>query len=294
MERVLREPLLHFLLIGAALFLVFHLNQGPAGDPTDRIVVTSGQVEQMEARFSRTWMRPPTPEELAGMIETHVRDEVYYREAVAMGLDRSDTTIRQRMRMKLEFLLEDLGAAATPDDADLSAYLQEHRDRFFIEARFSFVQVYLNPDRHEDLAGDARAALERLRGGAAPESVGDATLLPGEFSEMTPSDIERQFGEAFAREVVALAPGAWAGPFYSGLGVHLVQVTEFAEGRLPELAEIRSEVEREYVAQRREEIKDLAYRRLREKYEVEIQEPTPEGGEAAEAVGTGPKDEGKR
>ena len=113
-RNLLREPLVHFLLIGAGLFLLFNVTSGPAGDQPDRIVVTSGQVKEMEAKFTRTWMRPPTKEELAGLIESHVRDEIYYREAVDMGLDRNDPTIRQRMRLKLEFLLEDLSTVAEP------------------------------------------------------------------------------------------------------------------------------------------------------------------------------------
>ena len=235
---LVREPLVHFLLIGAGLFLLFNVTSGPAGDQPDRIVVTSGQVKEMEAKFTRTWMRPPTKEELAGLIETYVRDEIYYREAVAMGLDRNDPTIRQRMRLKLEFLLEDLSTVAEPGDDVLTAYLQENPDQFRVEARVSFRQVYLNPAKRQDMETDARSALSLLKRGAAPESVGDSTLMQGEYRMATRSDIAGQFGEPFARQVVALAPGAWTGPHYSGLGGHLVKVTEHQEGRLPALAEI--------------------------------------------------------
>jgi len=280
----MREPLVHFLLIGAGLFLLFHFTSGPAGDQTDKIVVTAGQVEQMEAKFTRTWMRPPTKQEMAGMIESHVRDEVYYREAVAMGLDRNDRTVRQRMRLKLEFLLEDLGDVAEPGNDVLTAYLQAHPDKFQVEARVSFWQVYLNPEKHPDMEVDAKSVLARLKRGAVPESVGDSILMQNEYTLATQSDIERQFGEPFARQVVALVPDAWIGPLYSGLGGHLVKVTERLEGRLPELAEVRSLVEREYLAQHRQELKDIAYRKLRENYKVVIQPRSKAGGNAGEAI----------
>jgi hypothetical protein len=283
-KKTMREPLVHFLLIGAGLFLLFHFTNGPAGDQPDRIVVTPGQVEQMEARFSRTWMRPPTKKELAGVIKSHVRDEVYYREAVAMGLDRNDPSVRRQMRLKLEFLLEDLSIVAEPSDDVLTAYLQEHPDRFREETRVSFRQVYLNPAKRQDLEADAKRLLDRLKQGAAPESVGDATLVQEGFRLVTQSDIARQFGEDFARQVTALAPGVWTGPLYSGLGGHLVKVTEHQEGRLPELAEVRSQVEREYMAQRRQKMKDIAYRRLREKYEVVVQPQSAVGGMPAKIM----------
>ena len=284
-KKAMREPLVHFLLIGAGLFLLFNFTNGPARDQPDRIVITQLQVEQLKARFSRTWMRPPTKAEKAGLIDSLVRDEIYYREAVAMGLDRNDPSVRQRMRMKLEFLLEDLSTVAEPGDDVLTAYLKEHPDKFLVEARVSFRQVYLNPDKHPDMEADAKRMLARLKRGAVPGSVGDTTLVQDEYSLATRSDIEHQFGEPFARQLFALAPGAWTGPLYSGLGRHLVKVAERVEGRLAELAEVRDQVEREYLALRRQELKDMTYQKLRAGYEVVVEPPAAENraGEAAAA-----------
>lgn len=288
MRALLREPLVHFLLIGAALFVAFGLTRDPAGKAPNRIVVDASTVEQLAAQFRRTWLRPPTAEERAGLVESYVRDEVYYREALAMGLDQNDPQVRRRMRLKLEFLLEDLTAEEPPGDDVLRAYLQQHPERFRIEPQLSFQQVYLNPDRRTDPAADARQLLADLQAGAAPEALGDPTMLPGEQTAVSRSEVARTFGEAFAQEVMALEPGAWAGPVYSGLGAHLVLVTGRREGRLPELAEVRAEVEREYLAQRREELKDLAYRKLREGYEVIVEPAKAQGGEAgAVAAATG-------
>ena len=289
--RLLREPLVHFLLIGAALFLAFGLTRESGGKAPNRIVVDASQVEQLAAQFKRTWLRPPTEKERAGLVESYVRDEVYYREALAMGLDQDDPQVRRRMRLKLEFILEDLTAAEPPGDEVLIAFLRQHPEKFRIEPRLSFRQVYLNAERRRDLAADAEQMLADLRAGTSFESLGDSILLLYEQTSVSQSGIARTFGETFAQEVVALEPGAWAGPLYSGLGAHLVLVTERRDGRLPELAEVRGEVEREYLAQRRQELKDAAYRKLREGYEVIVEPPKQQvdaTGQVAEATGSEP------
>jgi hypothetical protein len=276
-----REPLVHFLVIGAVLFLAFDFSRDEDGNAPNRILVDSNQVQQLTAQFQRTWLRPPTEQELAGLVEGHVREEVYYREALAMGLDQNDRQVRRLMRLKLEFILEDLSAEAPPDDEVLTAFLHENADRFEISPQLWFRQVYLNPDRRQDLAGDARNLLQELASGIDPETLGDPTMLPMEFPAAYRSEIARIFGAAFADQVVELDTGAWNGPIYSGLGVHLVLVSERREARLPELAEIRDQVEREYLAQRRQVLKDQAYQRLRQGYEIVIE---PAGADEGSAV----------
>ena len=280
----LREPLVHFLLIGAGIFLLYYVTNGPADIQPNRIVVTADQVAQMESRFSRTWMRPPTQEEMAGLIENHVRDEVYYREAVTMGLDRNDPSIRKRMRLKLEFLLEDLSAVEALGDEALNRYLEAHPEDFRVEARISFQQVYLDPVQRKDMDAEAESMLARLHRGTDPETVGDATLVEFEHRRAPRSDVARWFGEPFAEQVFSLAPGVWSGPHFSGLGGHLVKVTERVESRMPALDEVRDRVERELIARRRQEMKDMAYRRLRDNYEVVIQPPPSETANPGEAV----------
>ena len=275
-----REPLVHFLLIGAALFLLFEFTREESLDPANRILVSQSQVEQLAAQFTRTWLRPPTEEELSGLIDSYVRDEIYYREALAMGLDRNDPQVRQRMRLKLEFLLEDLTAQQPPTDEVLETYLQQNPDRFRIEPRLSFRQLYLSFDRGAALEADAERILGQLEAGAEAENLGDPTMLPYELSAVPKRIITRTFGERFAEAVIALEPGPWQGPLFSGLGAHLVLVTDRKEGYLPELAEIRDEVEQEYLAERRKELKDLAYRKLREGYEVVIEPDQQEEDEA--------------
>ncbi len=265
--RLWREPLVHFMLIGAALFVFYGLARDVASEAPDQIVVTSGQVEQLKANFKRTWTRTPTQEEMDALIENFVREEVFYREALAMGLDQDDPLVKRRLRMKPEMMLEDLSTQDVNDEA-LAAYLHENPDRFRSEAQIAFRQVYLNPDKRQDLEGDAKSLLASLNGGASANTLGDATLLPADLELSTRSNVVATFGEHFAEGVMTLAPGDWTGPVYSTYGAHLVQIGERIAARQPKLAEIRELVKREYQVQLRNEQNDLAYRKLRQNYDV--------------------------
>jgi len=279
MKKLLKDPLLHFLLIGAALFLVFGLIKGPVGNDENRIVITGGDVESLQANFVRTWQRPPTESELAGLIEDKVREEIAFREAVAMGLDKDDAVIRKRLRMKMELLVEDIAGLSSPSDAELAAYLQEHRDSFRQEPQVSFKQVYLNSDkRGAAVEADARKILAELAAagpGADPGTYGDPNMLPEEFPLYYAGDVARLFGESFASELLQVQVGQWTGPVASSYGLHLVFVRERIAGRDPELSEVREAVEREWTAKRRRELKDETYKKLRERYTVIIEDTGP-------------------
>jgi hypothetical protein len=268
---LVREPLVHFLIIGVVLFAIFDLRQGDSGETENLILISAGQVEQFSAQFERTWLRPPTDAELAGLIEGYVRDEVYYREARAMGLDQNDGIVRQRMRLKLEFLLEDLASEAPPDDEQLTVFMQRHPDKFQIEPRLSFTQVYLNPDKRQDITADATETLARLTGGAAPETEGDRLMLEQGYTLASQYKITSVFGSSFAEQLVELEPSGWTGPIFSGYGAHLVKVTEKHPRRYPDLSEVRDDVALNYMVERRQELKDMAYGKLREGYEVVVE-----------------------
>ena len=268
---ILREPLLHFLVLGGLLFGLFGLTRGPENEGAHQIRVSAAQVEQLAAQFSRTWMRPPTEEELAGLIERHIRSEVFYREALAMGLDQDDPYVRNRLGQKLEFLLDDLSADTDPGDATLAQYLRKHAERFRAPARVSFEQVYLNPDRHPRLEDDAANILARLRAGADPAALGDVSLLGPIFDGATEPEIARQFGDAFAESLLDLEQRQWLGPIPSGLGAHLVRVGDRQQARVPGLAEVRPQVLRDWQDERRREQKEQAYARLRQRYEITVE-----------------------
>ena len=279
MKRLLKEPLLHFLLLGAAIFIAYGVvSKRTSGEP-GQIVITQGQVASMVEGFARTWQRPPSSEELQGLVRDRVRDEVYCREAMALGLDKDDTVIRRRLRQKLEFVSDDIAAQTEPTDADLNAYLQAHPDAFRVEPRLTFRQVYLNPEKHgERLARDAAQLLTRLNqaGGKADASaLGDSLLLEHTFAAVPGSEVAKQFGETFAAQLGELAPGQWRGPVESGYGVHLVFVSERTEGRLPALPEVRDVVRREWENSRRLEANEKFFQELRKRYVVTIEQPKP-------------------
>ena len=277
MRRFLREPLLHFLLLGAALFAAYAMVSKRSGAEPGRIVITRGQVESLALGFAKTWQRSPTADELAGLVRERIREEVYYREGMALGLDQDDTVIRRRLRQKMEFISEDRAAPAEPSDADLTAYLAAHPDSFRVEPAFTFSQVYLDPGKHgANLARDAEALLTRLRRGDAKDewsSLGDPFLLERRFTAIPENVVAKQFGAAFATALKGLAPGRWEGPIESGFGVHLVRVSERTEGHVPALADVRDAVRREWINARRVEANEQTYQELLKRYEVTVDLP---------------------
>jgi hypothetical protein len=287
--KVLREPLLHFLLIGVGLFWLYSQVQPTVEDESKRVVVTTSQAEQFIAQFSLTWMRPPNETEMKGLIQSYIRDEIYYREAIALGLDRNDGLIRQRMRQKLEFILEDL-TAVEPEDAALVLFLQENSEKFKKQAQISFEQVFLNLDKRENLAADAENMLQSLQKGAVAETLSDPTMLPYAYQLLTQNEIAQQLGRKFAQKLQTVTASDWIGPIYSGIGGHLVKVTQVIPARLPDLEEVRAEVKREYMAQRSQKHKDSAYQKMLDDYEVVIEPMSLSNGDDSIAMATQVKD----
>ena len=175
----------------------------------------------------------------------------------------------------MEFVSDDIAAQAEPSDADLNAYLRAHPDSFCVEPRFTFRQVYLNPEkRGEKLARDAARLLVQLnQAGGTPETsaLGDSFLLEHQFAAVPASEVAKQFGERFAAKLLSLTPGQWQGPVESGFGVHLVLVSERSAGRLPALAEVRDAVRREWGNARRLEANEKFYQELQKHYTVTIE-----------------------
>jgi hypothetical protein len=274
-----REPLVHFLLLGALLFaLDAWLRPAPAaGSPGGEIVISEARVRSMAQNFARTWQRTPTREEIDGLVESFVREEVMVREALALGLDRDDPIIRRRLQQKVEFVSEQSAALARPTDDELRAYLKAHPEAFVIEPRVTFEQITLDPTRRADAAADARRLLEQLNragGKADATALGDRLLLLEPRYEAAPqAEVARLFGAEFAAALPRQPVGRWAGPIASGYGLHLVRIEGIEPGGAPTLDEVRPQVEREWTNARRQELSKALYDKLRAKYTVTVRMP---------------------
>lgn len=274
MSKWLKEPLIHFLLLGALIFWIYGLTAGAGSEPGE-IFISRGQQENLLNTFSRTWQRPPTPEEFQGLLRDYLRQEIAYRESRAMGLDENDIVIRRRLRQKLELLAEDVASMVAPTTEQLQSYLDENREDFLIEPRISLRQVYFSRDRRgDDAERDAIQLLQRIttdgpEGGF--EELGDPIPLPPRIEGLRESEVARLFGTVFTDDLQGLEAGRWSGPVESGFGLHLVFIEERIEGRPPGLEEVRDAVQREWLSQRRRESIDALYERLGEKYTIAIE-----------------------
>ena len=280
MSSLLREPLLQFLVLGAGIFLLYDALQGDGETAADEIVISVADIERMSQSWRQTRRRPPTQDELEGMIRDHIREEIYYREALALGLDRDNAVIRGHLRQKLEFLTDDIAAQGDPTDAELEQFLAANPAKFAREPQFRFRHVYFSAASRGDSArADATEALARVRAGDDVSALGDRWLYAPADRPMSVREISRMFGAALAEALAALPAGQWQGPFASTHGQHIVVIDERVEARVPALDEIRSAVEREWRETRRQAAADEYYETLRERYDVVVERPAWLDGE---------------
>jgi hypothetical protein len=277
LRKLIREPLFHFLLLGTVIFLLAgRVRSGSVGSG-DRIVVTQSAIESIVVGFSRTWMRPPTQEEMKGLVNDYVREEVLYREARTMRLDQDDVIVRRRMRQKFEFLAESLAArTGPPTDQELEAYLRQHADKYSKEPSFSFEHIFFSREKRGASAdAEARAMLARLtgkgKGAIDVEKLGDAFLLPSRFEKTSAGETARLFGEKFANDLTKTQLGTWAGPLESSYGLHLVRVNARDPEVAPPLAKVRESVLRDLLSERRKQELDTQYEKLRARYTVVVE-----------------------
>jgi hypothetical protein len=274
MIRWLKDPLFHFLLIGAGIFMLYGWQADDDDLRPDQIVFSDAKIDQFINLWERKWQRLPTQRELQGLIEQQVREEVFYREALAMGLDKDDMMVRRRMAQKMEFISNDLASLAEPDDTQLQTYLDEHSEKFVIPGRISYSQVYLNAsERGERVYSNAEALLSELSQSTVDVDVsmeGDSFMGGYRFTEETDFAVSRIFGEAFAQRLFELPVGEWTGPVESGYGLHLVRIDSRTDPQTPSLEQVRDKVRIEWVAEQQRKTNDLLYAELRKRYEITI------------------------
>jgi peptidyl-prolyl cis-trans isomerase C len=296
--RFFKEPLVLLLLLGAAIYggWRFFQSREDQGVEQAKIHINAGQIDGMVAQWEKRWNRPPTREEIDGLVQKYVREEILYRQAVAMGLDKNDPVTRLRTVQKLEFLTNDLADAQQPGDAELEQYFVDNEADYRAPDLITFSQVFFNPDqRKQSTLDDAKAALAGLKGGGEPDpeklEAGDRFMLQNYFRAVTEAEIRRQMGSGFAESVMKLEPGRWHDPVLSGFGVHLVYVYALQKGDVPPLDAVKDKVLAAWHDEKRKELSEGFLEGLRERYEIVIDEvpddrfitPAGEGSGADEA-----------
>jgi hypothetical protein len=266
-----KDPLVHFLLIGAGLFALFLWRGDSGGDP-EQIVISSERVQQLRQAAALVQGREPTDVELAEIVEPAIREEVFYREALALGLDVNDDEVRRRLVEKMQYLTEGLADPEPASEQELVAFFEGSPERFLIPELVTFDQVFFSPNTRGDaLDADVAAALESLRAGATPAAVGDRTPLQERFVEAPRERVDVLFGDDLTNAVFTLAIGDWVGPYRSDFGLHLVRVISRSEARQPSFAEVRDQAAQIFAADRRTAANEAAYARMRARYDVIVE-----------------------
>ena len=288
LRRWLHEPLVHFLLLGVALFAVYHFVQpaGSAGASSRQIQLTLDELAQLAQLFQSQWRREPTPEEFRRLVESKVQGEILYREAVAMGLDKDDEIVKRRMAQKMQFLAEDVAAAREPTTDELKSWFEKNRATFAQPPRLSFRHLYFSPDRRGAGArDDAVNALAKLAG--QPEdsklaaSLADRFMFQDYYRDRTPEYLGKELGPQFALAIEKLAPGSWQGPIESGFGWHLVFVDTVIPGQVPVFEEVEPDVKTAWLGEQKAIAWDKAYKDMRAKYTILLPAPPASGSASA-------------
>jgi peptidyl-prolyl cis-trans isomerase C len=282
------EPLIHFLLLGAVLFIVYHYVQQPRGSASSskEIKLSLDEIAQLAVQFQSQWRREPTPKELNRLVESKVQAEILYREAMGMGLDKDDEIVKRRMAQKMQFLAEDVSAAREPATDELKNWYAKNTDKFVMPKRVSFRHLYFSPDlRGTRARDDALKALAQLAGQPQDAKLSDSIVDPFMFQDYyrdrAPDYLGKEFGPQFAQAISHLSQGAWQGPIESGFGWHLVFVDTVIPGRVPDFEEIEQDVKTAWLGEQKALARQKAYEDMRAKYTVLLPAPPDTSGAAA-------------
>lgn len=265
---------LQILVLGALLAGVFWAVQGPPGSDGSRpeIILTEAEVAHQIARWERLWGRPPTNAELRKAVDSYVRNEILYREALARDMDRDDPRVRMALIQKMQMLAAGQADARGVTEEDLSAFFALRKEQYRIPARVSLIQVFFRDGTDSRARADSLLSQfqEQEPSEAVLREAGDATMLQALQEAVTASDLEKQFGTDFTAEVLSLPEGKWSGPVRSGYGLHVVKVFDRKPGRIPDLAEVRDKVESDLQYEARRASQEQGYQEIAGKYRVAI------------------------
>ncbi len=268
-QRFLREPLLHFIVIGSLFFLFYTAVNDTYENSTDTIIITPERISQIATGFNGVWNRLPTDDELDNLIEEEVRSEIYYRDALVLGLDKNDAIVRRRLRQKMEFLTDTGIYLQEPSTGELDAYFASKEQAYRSQPRLAFEQVFLGESPPED---SVSKILETLVVDPTKDlsAIGEPTILPAQLKLAQPDAIDSVFGRGFYNQIVKLAPGKWGGPVSSVYGIHLVRTLDGQPGHMPTLEEVRDAVLRDWRSAKAEENREQDYAKRFSRYTVKI------------------------
>jgi peptidyl-prolyl cis-trans isomerase C len=276
--RVLKEPLFHFVLIGAAIYGAYAV-VGTGDEAADEraVTITAGEVKWMTDNWTSRWNRPPTREELDGVLRAYIKEQVLAKEAVAMGLDEGDTIIQRRLAQKLEFLSKDLLTPTDPDPQVLAEWFELNKDRYRDPVLYTMTHIYLDPDSRDvqalEEAEAIRDELNELEGVPADlNEYGDPFMLQSYYPEHTEVELAKSFGSGFVEAVKELEPGRWHAPVLSGYGVHVVLLSERRLPEEPVFAEVEDRVRQDWTDETRDELNEQFIANLLDRYEVNVEE----------------------
>ncbi len=292
LRRWLHEPLLHVLLIGAALLAVYDVLNPGASQPQDanHIVITADDLAQIQIAWMAQWGRPPTTEEMRNLLDGKIREEILFHEATALGLDKDDTIVKRRLAQKMEFVMDDVAALHEPTDGELRRWFEQNTQRFALPNLVTFRHLYFSPDlRGTRARDDAADALRKLVGrpDEAPEVGGlaDRFIFQDFYAERSPDEVAGIFGTSFAHALSGLKEGQWQGPIESGLGWHLVWVELKIPGRVRAFEEIRATIKSEWMDEQRAEAKRRMFETMRARYQIVLPKaPATPAGAVAHAA----------
>ena len=267
--KLIREPVVLFFIIGFLLFILYARTSDLVEQGNKQIFVSQAQIEGLEETFTKTWNRSPSEDEITALVNDFIMDEIFYKEALAMGLDKTDLTVKRRLRQIIEMMMDDY-AKIYPSEDQLRSYLSENPEKFQRDSRFSFIQLHFPTEEKEQ----ATQFLSRLQTNntTLEEYAGGLRMIPDRFENESESNIEKLFGQYFTGELLEMETGNWEGPLASPYGWHLLQIREKIEGEVPELNDIWDQVEREWSEERKKEIKEEQYRIMREHYSITVEE----------------------
>lgn len=267
---------LKLLMLGVLLAGVVWAVQGPPGSESSKpeIIVTEVEVAHQMAQWERMWGHPPTIEELRLAVDGYVRNEILYREALARGMDRENPQVRMALIQKMQLLAAGQADARGVTEEDLTAFFALRKEQYRIPARVNLVQVFFREGA--DSRERADALLERFQKQEPSQEIlleaGDASMLDTVLEAVTASDLEKQFGTDFTAEVLSLPEGEWEGPVGSGYGLHVVKILGRQPGRIPDLSEVREEVESDLQYEAQNAAQEQGYQEIAGKYRVGITE----------------------